>query len=168
MRTGRDKDLSSRSIIGERRLVNRLPYFCSTSLASDASSFEESYGIHSLPYTCAFYDDATRRDTTQCDARHSLRRNVTLASIQYPRSSSSLRTSDSLSLNRASRKIYLETVMIIRAAADAARPDGCESFCVEWIVSRPFHGRSVRPREILQRLPTRGKRLGNFSRRNVA
>lgn len=52
--------------------------------------------------------------------------------------------------------------MIIRAAADAARPDGCESFCVEWIVSRPFHGRSVRPREILRRLPTRGKRLGIF------
>jgi len=55
------------------------------------------------------------------------------------------RASSSLSLNRVSRNIYLKTVTIIRTAADAARRDGCESFRVERIVSRPFHGRSARP-----------------------
>lgn len=93
----------------------------------------------------AFHGDAMRRATKP------KRRNVTPASVQYPRSSSSSRASGNLSLNRASRKIYLGTVTIIRAAADAARPDGCEAFCAEWIVSRPF---SVRPREILRRLST--------------
>lgn len=140
MRTGRDRVSLLAPIVGKRHLVTGYRDFCPTSSALDASSFGESYGIHSLPYTRARSTATRRRDAMQRDARHSLRRNVTLASVQYPRSSSSSRASGSLSLNRASRKIYLETVTIIRAAADAARPDGCETFCVEWIVSRPFHG----------------------------
>jgi len=104
--------------------------------------------------------DATRRDATRDTALGGMLL-WPVSSIQGP--VSSLRASDSsLSLNRASRKIYLETVTIIRAAADAARPDGCESFYVEWIVSRPFHGHSVRSREILRRLPTRGETSREF------
>jgi len=106
---------------------------------SDASAFEESYGIHTLPQAraCISRDDATRRDTAYGGMLP-----WPVSSIQgpvLPREPPS-----SLSLNRASRKIYLETVTIIRAVADAARRDGCESFCVERIVSRPFHGRSAR------------------------
>lgn len=116
---------------------------------------------------CISQDDATQRDATG----HGLRRNVTLASVQYPRSSSSSRAPSSLSLNRVSRKIHLETVTIIRAVADAVRRDGYESFCVGKIVSRPFHGRSARPNKFFKNSTdaTRGKpSLRNFSRRNLA
>lgn len=108
MRTGRS---SSRSIAENGARLTGCGIFAD--VGSDASSFGESYEIHTLPQARVHF--ARRRDAT----RHSLRRNVTLASVQYPRSSSSSRAQSGLSLNRASRKIYLETVTIIRAVADA-------------------------------------------------
>lgn len=67
MRTGR----SSSRFIGKRRLITDCEIFAD--VGSDASSFGESYGIHTLPQARVHFArrrDATRRDgtrlTTEC------------------------------------------------------------------------------------------------------
>jgi len=93
-------------------------------------------GIHALPYTALRASRDATKPTAECYPGW-----CPVSKVQF----FVARASSSLSLNRASRKIYLKTVTIIRTAADVARRDGCESFRVERIVSRPFHGRSARP-----------------------
>lgn len=97
------------------------------------------------------YESVFRGDAT----RHSLRRNVTLAGVQYPRSSSSSRERRvGLSSKRSSRKIYLETVMIIMRIVLRR----------ERIVPRPGKFFSV-TRTILR--DSRKTSHGNFSRRST-
>jgi len=75
-------------------LGNRLPFYPST---SNASSFGESYGIHSLPYTCVPRCNATRRNATR-DTAYGGMLLWPVSSIQDP--VLPWEASSSLSLNR--------------------------------------------------------------------
>jgi len=167
MRTRRDR-VSLPTLSSTNGLVTSYRDFCPMLSASDASSFGESYGIHSLLCT------RTSATTTRRDAMwHSLRRNVTLwpvSSNQGPVLPWERWVADSFLKPRFSEDLpgnrYDNT-----GSSRCCSSRWMRTFCVEWIVSRPLHGHFPCDREKFfggsrWRSP-RGKCLWNFSRRNA-